>query len=88
MDYQLFFNIAVGLSGALGGWALAVIWQAIRDMQKADKELAGKVSAIEVLVAGQYVTRADYQADLKSLKDDMNQGLRRIYDKLDGKADK
>jgi hypothetical protein len=67
MDGQTFFNIAVGVIGGLGGWLLNTIWSAVRDLQKSDKELADKVSSIEVLVAGRYVTREEFQSNMDKL---------------------
>ena len=66
-DTQTLFNIAVGLSGALGGWWLKAVWEAVRDLQSADKSLVEKVTAIEVLVAGRYVTREEFKKDIETL---------------------
>lgn len=84
LDFQIAFNIAVGIVGVLGGWILNTMWNAIKDMQTADHNLTEKVAAIEVLVAGQYLRRDEYRGDLKS----MNETLLRIEGKLDTKADK
>lgn len=66
-DAQTLFNVAVGLSGALGGWWLKTVWEAVRDLQRADKGLVEKVAAIEVLVAGRYVTREEFKRDIETL---------------------
>lgn len=84
MDTQQFFNIAVGLIGMLGGWLMNVMWGALRDLQESDKSLAEKVAAIEVLVAGQYVRKDDFDR----LADALFRKLDRIQDRLDEKADK
>jgi len=60
------------------------VWQAVKDLQKTDKELADKVNSIEVLVAGQYVR----QDDFRRMSEAIFKKLDRIEDKLDGKADK
>ena len=64
VDYQVLFNIVLGVSSALIGWVLRVIWAAISALQQDDKALTAKVSAVETLVAGQYVTLADHRVDL------------------------
>lgn len=69
---QELFNIAAGIAGVLGGWWLKVMWESLRDLQDADKQLVEKVSRIELFVAGNYVN-----------KDEFNRFLGRIYDKLD-----
>lgn len=83
MDQQL-FNIAVALVGALGGWWMNTMWQSLKDLQKADKELADKVAAIEILVAGEYVKRDSFDRAV----DRIFEKLDHIEDKIDGKADK
>ena len=81
---QTIFNWSVGVVGALGGWVLKTMWEALKDLQSADKELANKVSGIEVLVAGTYVTRDELTRTIQAM---MNK-LDRIEDKLDHKVDK
>jgi hypothetical protein len=71
-EYQIFFDVAVAVIGALGGWVLNTVWTAVKELQKADKELADKVGQIEVLVAGRYVTR-----------DEFNNTLSQVFGKLD-----
>ena len=84
MDYQTLFNIAGGLVGFLGGWWMKVLHDSVRDLQDADKRLADKVSSIEVLVAGNYVKRDDFDKSVEAIF----RKLDRIEDKLDGKVDK
>lgn len=84
MDYQILFNIVVGMVGALGGWTLNNMWAALRDLQKADKELSEKVGAIEVLVAGQYVTREEFTIALQAIFAKLD----KIQDTLTHKADR
>ena len=73
MDYQVLFNIAVAVAGFFGGWTLNRIYQAI-------DRLDGDVRGMPL----NYVTRDDYRADLRDVKD----MLGKIFDKLDGKVDK
>lgn len=83
MDQQI-FNIAVALVGALGGWWMNTMWQSLKDLQKADRELADKVAAIEILVAGEYVKRESFDRAV----DRIFEKLDNIDAKLNGKADK
>lgn len=58
--------------------------ESIKDLKKQDSELAEKVQAIEVLVAGNYVQKSD----LEKITDALFRKLDIISDKLDRKADK
>ena len=81
---QELFNIVIGVAGALGGWWLKVMWETLKDLQTADKELMDKVSKIEVLVAGAYVKRDEFDRALTRLFEKLDH----IDSKLDSKADK
>lgn len=83
-NFQMFFNIAITLIGFLGGWVLNSLKTNIENLQKADRALTEKVQSVEVLVAGHYVRRDDFD----KISAEMFRKLDKIYDKLDGKADK
>lgn len=73
MDYQFLFNIAVAVAGFFGGWTLNRIYQAI---DRLDHDVRG--------LPVHYVSRDDYRNDLKDIRDILG----KIFDRLDGKADK
>lgn len=73
MDYQILFNGAVALAAFFGGYVLNSI---MRSIERLDTD----VRAMPI----HYVSKDDYRADLKELKEIMQ----RIFDKIDGKADK
>ena len=81
---QNLINTLITVVGAIFGWVLKVIWDAVRDLQQADDELVEKVNKIEVLVAGEYVKREDFRSDM----DRLFAKLDSIEAKLDSKADK
>ena len=83
MDQALVNWLLAGFGGLIG-FLLNVVWQAVKDLQKADKILAERVGEIEVLVAGSYITKTDFT----QVTDAIFRKLDRIEDKLDGKADK
>jgi len=68
----------------LGGWTLNTVWAAVKDLQEADKELAEKVGNIEVLVAGRYITREEFNTTLNQVFERLD----RIRDLLSTKADR
>lgn len=84
VEYQVLFDAAVAVVGLLGGWTLNTIWNAVKDLQAADKDLAEKVGAIEVLVAGRYVTREEFNNVLNQVF----VRLDNIRDLLNQKADR
>lgn len=73
LDYQVLFNITVALTGFLGGWVL--------------NNISGSINRLDEDVRNMphnYVSREDYKSDISEIKG----MLGKIFDKLDGKADK
>ena len=81
---QSFLNWAFGIANIVIGVALKAMWDSYKELKRADSALADKVNAIEVLVAGQYVKRDDFDR----IANQIFFKLDKISDKLDSKADK
>lgn len=81
MDTQNLINIALGTIMAAIGWFARQIWEAVAELRRDVKE-------IEVAMPTHYVRRDEFAEAIRDLKQDLNDGFKRIYDKLDGKADK
>ena len=73
MNEQQIFNIAIGLTAFFGGWVL-------NNITKAIDRIDSDVRSMPL----QYVSRDDYRADTKEIKE----LLAKIFDKLDNKVDK
>jgi len=84
MDFQELFNIAMGFIMAIFGWFLRISWESLTSLQKADQNLADKVARIEVLVAGEYVKKDEFDRAIERLFDKLDH----IEMKIDQKADK
>lgn len=84
MDTQSLINILFGLVAFFGGIWVRGIADSMKELKHTDSELATKVQAIEVLVAGEYIKREDFESFAKA----MFVKLDKIEDKLDKKADK
>ena len=87
MDQNV-FNIAVALSGALGGWILKVIWDAI-------KELKEEVRDVDKHLNENFVRRDDFKDAIGEIKQDMREGFDKVdrtlgllFKKLESKEDK
>jgi hypothetical protein len=85
---QVMFNWAVGLSGALGGWILKVIWDAILELKK-------DLQRMDTKMHEDFVRRDDFKDAVTEIKADMKEGFRDvnntlglIFKKLDHKEDK
>jgi hypothetical protein len=76
MDQNL-INLLIGVVGAVVGWVLKVIWNAIQHLQQDMKD-------IEKELHTEYVSKNDFHTAL----DEIKQIVQRIFDKLDNKADK
>ena len=83
MDQTIINWLLAGLGGLIG-FLLNAVWQAVKDLQEADKALASKVAEIEVLVAGAYVRKDEFTQSVNALFAKLD----RIEDKLDKKVDK
>jgi hypothetical protein len=85
---QTWFNIAITALGGMAGWWMNVMWQNLKDLEKADRLLIDRVAAIDLLVAGQYVRRDHFEVKMTELTNALFGKLDRIEDKLDRKVDK
>lgn len=73
METQFIFNIIVGIAAFFGGWVLNNITKAI---ERLDIDVRNMPLT--------YVTKDDYRRDIDELKDICG----KIFDRLEGKADK
>jgi hypothetical protein len=77
MDTQTFMNFVGGSAIAIGGWFAREVWGAV-------KELRSDLHGLEVDLPKNYVSRFDLDKRMDHIED----MFKRIYDKLDAKADK
>lgn len=81
---QDFINWAFGILNLVLGGFIKAMWDSYKELKKTDTALAEKVNQIEVLVAGQYVKRDDFDR----VANQIFAKLDKISDKIDSKADK
>lgn len=81
---QTLINSLLGIASAVLGWILKVVWDSLRALKEADDQLASKVAAIEVLVAGKYVTREEFHG----VVDQLHAKMDKVLEALNRKADR
>jgi len=81
---QALINWMMGGFGAAIAFILRVVWEGLRELQKADLELASRVNEVQLVVAGQYVKRED----MERIQAALFAKLDRIENKLDLKMDR
>lgn len=84
MMEQSTLNWAFGIINICLGVGLKFFFDSLNDLRKADGVLTEKVNKIEVIVAGQYVTKDDFDKTINVLFNKLD----KISEKLDTKADK
>jgi len=77
MDTQALINLAGGIILAGIGWWARMIWESVQ-------KLKDDLHEIEVELPKTYVSKNDLDKRMQHIED----MFQRIYDKLDGKADK
>lgn len=77
MDFTQFVTPVFGAVMAIIGWVVRILWQA-------DKEVREDLAKLRESLPIAYVQKEDYRRDIYEIK----QGLERILNKLDQKADK
>ena len=85
---QMVFNWAVAAAGALGGWILKVIWDAIVELKK-------DIQRMDTKMHEGFVRRDDFKDAVREIKEDMKDGFSKIdstlgllFKKLENKEDK
>lgn len=77
MEPQSILNIVLCISMSVLGWFARELWSAVKDL-KSD------LAKLREDLPKSYIMREDYRSDMRDIKD----MLGKIFDKLDGKADK
>ena len=83
MDYQVMFNIVLGGFSFLAGFLLNNIWNEVKSLQDTDKRTIDRLSAIEVLVAGNYITRSEFTHSMDRLFAELGAISGKLSDKAD-----
>lgn len=77
MESQTLINWSFGVAAAILGWIGRTLWDAVASLRT-------DLHALETELPKTYAAKIDLEARF----DRIDEALRRLYDKLDGKADK
>ena len=77
MDAQNLINIVAGIAMGVGGWFARQLWDSVQELKR-------DLHDLEVDLPKSYVSKIDIDKRM----DHIETMFQRIYDKLDGKADK
>jgi len=77
MNSQDLLNIAFGVASSVLGWFAREMWSAV-------KELKADLAKLREELPRTYVVRDDYKDDIREIKE----MLTKLFDRIDGKADK
>lgn len=81
---QLIINAVFGGLAAVLSFLLKVVWDGLRDLQKADIELATQIASVKLMMSDTYIKKEDFDRMTAALFNKLD----RIELKLDTKADK
>lgn len=84
MDWQNIINLGGGAALAVMGWFARQLWDSV-------KELKTDIGDLRLHVSETYVKKSEVEAlrnDMDKRFDRLEQMIARLYDKIDGKADK
>lgn len=94
MDQTLINYLMAGFGAAIG-FILRVLWEGLRELQKADLVLTAKLNQIQLVVAGEYVKKEDLERSAATQREYFERSVNAIFtkldkieDKLDGKVDR
>ena len=77
VDYQNLINLGLGAVLTVAGWLMRELWGAVKELQR-------DINKLEATLPKEYVLKEDMDKRM----DHIESMFQRIYDKLDGKADK
>jgi hypothetical protein len=83
VDFQTILNMVFGAVLVIAGWLIRIVYDAMKDLQRADKELTEDIGEIKVLVAGNYITRPEFDKKLDALFKKLDEIHALVHSKAD-----
>lgn len=84
MDWQIIINIGAGGLLTIGGWFARQLWDSVKELRK-------EMSDMRLHVSDAYVKKSEvegFRADMDKRFDRIEMLLDKLYERIDGKADK
>lgn len=79
MDAQMVINSLIMLVAFFGGWFVRVLWSKLGDLEREHKGTNQRLNGVEILVAGQYIRRDEFETKINALFNKLD----KIEDKID-----
>ena len=80
---QQILKYALALLSTVFSAILAYFFKAINDLRKSNKELADKISAVEIIVVGDYVKAEEFDKKQASHRLELQAGFDKMFGKVD-----
>ena len=71
MESQSVFDWIIGVGGAIVGWMLKILWEAIKDVR-------GDIRTLDKQMHDDFVRRDDFKESVREIKDDMRAGFSKV----------
>jgi hypothetical protein len=84
MDWQTIINISAGTLLGVGGWFARQLWDSVKELRK-------EMSDMRLHVSDVYIKKSEvdgFRADMDKRFDRIELLLDKLFEKMDGKADK
>ena len=71
MDSQAVFDWIIGVGGAIVGWMLKILWEAVKDVRN-------DIKLLDRQMHDDFVRRDDFKESVREIKDDMRAGFSKV----------
>lgn len=88
MDWQSLFNFVAGAGLLAMGWFCNTVYSAVKTLEKDLADHRVEDARVFNTRDAAHDMRNEFAVQVTAMRNDLTNGLQRIYDKLDGKADK
>ena len=70
---QLILDVLLGLVGFFGSFILLAVWRRLGYLESTDEHIKTEVTALRILVAGEYVKKSDIEPKLDGIWNELRE---------------